>query len=100
MVERYLTVWFAHSGDPLACSRWRAPSIDEVARHPPNSRHLVPHHLAHVPVGLLGLSQAECLYNLIAHFIDRRDTVEFDLRCLDELRPPPFMLAEDEAPGP
>jgi pimeloyl-ACP methyl ester carboxylesterase len=60
---------------------------DEVAKHLPNSRHIVIAQHAHAPIGL---SNFDCVDNLIAEFFAKADAKGLDLSCLETVQPPPF----------
>jgi pimeloyl-ACP methyl ester carboxylesterase len=75
--------------DPVTPPEWG----ERVARHLPNSRHVVIGHLAHVPDGL---SNVECLDKLALEFYDRGDAKSLDTSCVNQMLPPPFIT---EAPS-
>jgi pimeloyl-ACP methyl ester carboxylesterase len=66
---------------------------DEVARHLPNSRHVVIPHHAHSPIGL---SNFACVHDLIVEFFSKADASQLDLGCLDTIQPPPFATKPSE----
>jgi len=75
--------------DPVTPPEWG----EQVARHLPNSRHVVIRHLAHIPDGL---SNVECLDKLVLEFYDRGDAKSLDTSCVNQMLPPPFIT---EAPS-
>jgi len=61
---------------------------EEVARHLPNSRHVVIGHGAHIHDGL---TNAECIDNLMLEFLANGNARDLDTRCLERIKPPPFV---------
>jgi pimeloyl-ACP methyl ester carboxylesterase len=61
---------------------------EEVARHLPNSRHIVVEKGAHIHYGL---TNAECIDELMLEFLVRGDARDLDLSCLERIQPPPFV---------
>lgn len=61
---------------------------EEVARHLPNSRHIVIAHGAHI---LDGLTNVECIDNLMLEFLAKGDARNLDINCLERIQPPPFV---------
>lgn len=78
--------------DPVTPPRWG----EELARHLPNSRHVVAGHLGH---GAEGLSNAECLDRLILEFYARADAAGLDVSCVDAMLPPPFLIGPRSVGG-
>lgn len=62
---------------------------EEVARHMPNSRHVIVPQAAHVP---FGLTNVNCLDKLIIEFMDKGDARNLDVSCTNGMKPPPFAL--------
>lgn len=60
---------------------------EEVARYLPNSRHVIIPEGAHMPDGL---TNADCLDNLIIQFIEKADAKGLDVSCVEKMKPPPF----------
>ena len=71
--------------DPATPPRWG----NEVARHLPNSRHVVIPHLAHLLDGLSNV--AECLDRALNEFFARGTAKGLDVGCVGTMRPPPFL---------
>jgi len=69
--------------DPITPPRWG----EEVARHLPNSRHVILPHGAHMPVGLTHL---EILDRMILEFLRSADARHLDVSGVDQMLPPPF----------
>ena len=63
---------------------------EAVARHLPNSRHLVIPHGGHVLDGLSGVET--CFDPLVLRFLERGSFEGLDAGCLAEMRPPPFQM--------
>lgn len=67
--------------DPQTPPVWGA----EVARHLPNSRHVVMEGIAHSPF-------PECAVKMMARFVETADARGLDTSCVGELRRPPFIV--------
>ena len=67
---------------------------EEVARHLPNSRHIVIAQGAHIH---FGLTNAECIDDLMLEFLAKADARDLDTRCLESIQPPQFVT---ETPNP
>jgi pimeloyl-ACP methyl ester carboxylesterase len=61
---------------------------EEVARHLPNSRHIVIAQGAHIHAGL---TNVECIDNLMLEFLAKGDARDLDVLCLERIQPPPFV---------
>lgn len=72
--------------DPVTPPEWG----EGVARHLPNSKHVIIRNHAHVPVGL---SHLECLDKLILEFLSRGTIRALDTSCVEQMKPPPFQIA-------
>ena len=79
--------------DPVTPPDW----IEEVARHLPNSKHVIIRHHAHVPEGL---SHMECLDKMIIDFLDKGDPKVIDISCVRQMLPPPFFIEEAKETKP
>ena len=79
--------------DPVTPPDW----IEDVARHLPNSKHIIIRHHAHVPEGL---SHMECLDKMIMDFLDRGATESIDTACVGQMLPPPFFTEEAKETKP
>ncbi|CAN5624485.1 hypothetical protein BH20VER1_BH20VER1_17940 [soil metagenome] len=66
---------------------------DEVARHLPNSLHVVVRNASHSYGGL-----SPCMDKIMAEFISRGAVEELDIACTKEVRRPPFVLPEKPKP--
>jgi pimeloyl-ACP methyl ester carboxylesterase len=62
---------------------------EEVARHLSNSRHVVIPHHAHMPDGL---TNVDCLNNLMLEFLAKADPQSLDPGCVATMHPPPFAI--------
>jgi len=71
--------------DPVTPPVW----AEGVAHQLPNSRIVLIHHGAHVPVGL---SHLECLDDLILQFLARASVTGLDTSCVAQMTPPAFKL--------
>jgi pimeloyl-ACP methyl ester carboxylesterase len=60
---------------------------EEVARHLPNSRHVIIPQAGH---GVDGLAEPECVDRIIMEFMDKGDVKDLDLGCVERMAPPPF----------
>ncbi|MCA1659185.1 MAG: alpha/beta hydrolase [Verrucomicrobiaceae bacterium] len=63
---------------------------EEVARHLPNSRHIMIAHGAHIHHGL---TNAECIDDLMLEFLAKGDARDLDVACVERIQPPPFVTA-------
>jgi len=61
---------------------------EEVASHLPNSRHVIISHGAH---GIDGLTNVECLDNLMLEFLAKGNARDLDTTCVERVLPPPFI---------
>ena len=75
--------------DPVGPPEWG----EEVARYLPNSRHVIVPHQAHSPDGL---TNTECLDNLVREFIAKGNSRDLDVDCLTNMLPPPFTIRAAE----
>ena len=66
---------------------------DEVARHLPNSRHVVVRNASHAYGGL-----SPCIDNVMAAFIASGSVEKLDLSCTNAVRRPPFALPDQPKP--
>jgi pimeloyl-ACP methyl ester carboxylesterase len=64
---------------------------EEVARHLPNSKHIVIPHSAHNPAGI---TNVECLDKMMLEFLAKGDVKDLDTRCLEIIQAPPFVTGE------
>lgn len=62
---------------------------EEVASHLPNSRHVIVPQGAHNPEGL---TNAECLDNLMLEFLSKGNAKDLDTTCVEHIGSPPFSL--------
>jgi pimeloyl-ACP methyl ester carboxylesterase len=70
--------------DPVTPPQWG----EEVARHLPNSRHIVIGHGAHIHHGM---TNAECIDGLMLEFLAKGDARDLGVACLERIQPPPFV---------
>ena len=61
---------------------------EEVARHLPNSRHVIIPEAAHGPEGL---SDPGCIDRIAIEFLDKGDAKNLDVSCVESMSPPPFV---------
>jgi pimeloyl-ACP methyl ester carboxylesterase len=74
---------FSGNMDPVTPPRYG----EEVARHLPNSRHVVISEAAH---GVDGLTDPGCFDRIAIEFLDKGDTKNLDVSCVERMAPPPF----------
>jgi pimeloyl-ACP methyl ester carboxylesterase len=60
---------------------------EEVARHLPNSRHVVIPEAGH---GADGLTDSGCIDRIAIEFLDKGDAKNLDVSCVERMAPPPF----------
>ena len=60
---------------------------EQVARHLPNSRHVVIPEAAH---GVDGLTDPDCFDRIAIEFLDKGDAKNLDVGCVEQMAPPPF----------
>jgi len=60
---------------------------EEVARHLPNSRHVIIPQAGH---GVDGLTEPECVDRIIMEFMEKGDAKDLDVGCVERMAPPPF----------
>jgi pimeloyl-ACP methyl ester carboxylesterase len=66
--------------------------VEKVARHLPNSRHLIVRYGSHSYSGL-----SPCVDGIMAEFIAQGSAEGLDASCIDEVRRPPFVTSEKSA---
>ena len=74
---------FSGNMDPITPPKYG----EEVARHLPNSRHVVIREAGHGPQGL---SDPGCLDRIAIEFLDKGDAQNLDVSCVDRMARPPF----------
>ncbi|HEY4272235.1 MAG TPA: alpha/beta hydrolase [Candidatus Udaeobacter sp.] len=60
---------------------------EEVARHLPNSRHVIIPEAGH---GVDGLTDPGCIDRIAIKFLDKGDAKNLDVSCVKKMKPPPF----------
>jgi pimeloyl-ACP methyl ester carboxylesterase len=60
---------------------------EEVAKHLPNSRHIVIPQAGH---GVDGLQDPRCIDRIAVEFLDKGDAKNLDVSCVEKMKPPPF----------
>ena len=60
---------------------------EDVARHLPNSRHVIIPEAGHSP---FGLSDPGCVDRIAIEFLDKGDAKNLDVSCVERMVPPPF----------
>jgi pimeloyl-ACP methyl ester carboxylesterase len=66
---------------------------EEVASHLPNSRHVVIPQAGH---GMEGLTNVNCVDNLILEFLVKGSAKELDTNCVEQVLSPPFVTKEEK----
>jgi pimeloyl-ACP methyl ester carboxylesterase len=61
---------------------------EEVATHLPNSRHVVIPGAGH---GVDGMTDPGCIDRIAINFLDKGDSKNLDLSCVERMAPPPFV---------
>jgi pimeloyl-ACP methyl ester carboxylesterase len=61
---------------------------EQVARHLPNSRHVVIPEAGH---GVDGLTDPGCVDRIAIEFLDKGDAKNLDVSCVERMMPPPFV---------
>lgn len=61
---------------------------EEVAKHLPNSRHIVISEAGH---GVEGLNDPGCIDRIALAFLDKGDTKNLDVSCVEKMTRPPFV---------
>jgi pimeloyl-ACP methyl ester carboxylesterase len=75
---------FSGNMDPVTPSRYG----EEVARHLPNSRHVIIPEAGH---GVDGLTDPGCMDRIAIEFLDKSDANNLDVSCVERMAPPPFV---------
>jgi pimeloyl-ACP methyl ester carboxylesterase len=60
---------------------------EEVAKHLPNSRHVIIPEAGH---GVDGLKDPGCIDRITIEFLDKGDAKNLDVSCVEKMKPPPF----------
>ena len=61
---------------------------EEVAKHLPNSRHVV---IAEAGHGVDGLTDPDCIDRIAIEFLNKGDAKKLDVSCVERMKPPPFV---------
>jgi pimeloyl-ACP methyl ester carboxylesterase len=77
---------FSGNMDPVTPPKYG----EEVARHLPNSRHVVIPEAGH---GVDGLSDPGCMDRIAIEFLDKGDAKNLDVSCVERMAPPPFVTS-------
>jgi pimeloyl-ACP methyl ester carboxylesterase len=77
-------VIFSGNMDPVTPPRYG----EEVARHLPNSRHVIIPQAGH---GVDGLTDPGCIDRIAIEFLDKGNAKNLDLSCVKRMAPPPFV---------
>jgi pimeloyl-ACP methyl ester carboxylesterase len=75
---------FSGNMDPVTPPRYG----EEVARHLPNSRHVIIPEAGH---GADGLTDPGCIDRIAIEFLDKGDPKNLDVSCVERMAPPPFV---------
>jgi pimeloyl-ACP methyl ester carboxylesterase len=75
---------FSGNMDPVTPPKYG----EQVARHLPNSRHVVIPEGGH---GVDGLTDPGCFDRIAIEFLDKGDTKNLDVSCVERMNPPPFV---------
>jgi pimeloyl-ACP methyl ester carboxylesterase len=60
---------------------------EDVARHLPNSRHIIIPEAGH---GVDGLTDPDCIDRIAIEFLDKGDAKNLDVSCVERMKPTPF----------
>ena len=74
---------FSGNMDPVTPPKYG----EEVARHLPNSRHIIIPEAAH---SVDGLKDPGCIDRIAIEFLDKGDAKNLDVSCVERMAPPPF----------
>ena len=75
---------FSGNLDPITPPKYG----EEVARHLPNSRHVIIPEAGH---GVDGLKDPGCVDRIAVEFLDKGDAKNLDVSCVEGMSPPPFV---------
>jgi pimeloyl-ACP methyl ester carboxylesterase len=75
---------FSGNMDPVTPPKYG----EEVARHLPNSRHIIIPEAGH---GADGLKDPGCIDRIAMEFLDKGDAKNLDVSCVERMAPPPFV---------
>jgi pimeloyl-ACP methyl ester carboxylesterase len=75
---------FSGNMDPVTPPKYG----EEIARHLPNSGHIIIPQAAH---GVDGLTDPDCIDRIAIEFLDKGDAKNVDVSCIDQMAPPPFV---------
>jgi pimeloyl-ACP methyl ester carboxylesterase len=74
---------FSGNMDPVTPAKYGG----EVARHLPNSRHVIVAEAGH---GVDGLKDPGCIDRIAIEFLEKGDAQNLDVSCIQGMKPPPF----------
>ena len=75
---------FSGNMDPVTPPKYG----EEVAKHLPNSRHII---IAEAGHGVDGLKDPGCIDRIAIEFLDKGDAKNLDVSCVERMAPPPFV---------
>jgi pimeloyl-ACP methyl ester carboxylesterase len=75
---------FSGNMDPVTPPKYG----EEVAKHLPNSRHII---IAEAGHGVDGLNDPGCVDRIAIEFLDKGDAKNLDVSCVKRMAPPPFV---------
>jgi pimeloyl-ACP methyl ester carboxylesterase len=75
---------FSGNMDPVTPSNYG----EEVAKHLPNSRHVIIPEAGH---GVDGLKDPGCIDRIAIKFLDKGDAKNLDVSCVEQMKPPSFV---------
>ena len=75
---------FSGNMDPVTPPKYG----EEIARHLPNSRHIIIPEAAH---SVDGLKDPGCIDRIAIEFLDKGDAKNLDVSCVERIAPPPFV---------
>ena len=75
---------FSGNMDPVTPPKYG----EEVARHLPNSRHVIIPEAGH---GVDGLTDPDCIERIAIEFLDKGDAKNLDVGCVERMARPPFV---------
>ena len=75
---------FSGNMDPVTPPKYG----EEIARHLPNSRHVI---IAEAGHSVDGLADPGCIDRIAIQFLDKGDAKNLDVSCVEKMKPPPFV---------
>jgi pimeloyl-ACP methyl ester carboxylesterase len=75
---------FSGNMDPITPPKYG----EEIARHLPNSRHVI---IAEAGHAVSGLTDPDCIDRIAIEFLDKGDAKNLDVSCVEKMASPPFV---------